>query len=250
MKMKAALLVLTTLVATQALAADYIVVLTNGTKYVATEKWSIRNGKAIIKLKNGQSLQLDPTLIDAAKSEAATKNPMGNLTVLDTGSTPTAAPQSKQAPSLGDVTKLRRQQNTPPPGPAPGTNKQPARGSAQATSLATGAGVGNDVLSKFTAAYENVGLYEYSVTSGAPNTVRAEVTADNEEKVFNAISATSFVMTRSPAVTGTRIDLVELFMKTTNGGAAGRFLMSREDAEILDKKQITRENYFITKVVF
>lgn len=245
MKTRAALLVLATLIAGRSFAADYIVVLTNGTKYVATEKWTVQKGKAIIKLKNGQSLQLDPTLIDAAKSEAATKNPMGNLNVLDTGSTP-SAPQAKQAPSLGDITKLRRQQNTPAPAATPAT-RQAGRAS---TPLAAGAGVGNDVLSKFTAAYENVGLYEYTVTSGSPNTVRCELTADNEQRVFDAISATSFVMARSPAVTGTRIDLVELFMKTTNGGAAGRFLMSREDAEAIDKKQITRENYFIAKVVF
>lgn len=239
-----------TLIAGQSFAADYIVVLTNGTKYVATEKWTMRNGKAIIKLKNGQSLQLDPALIDPAKSEAATKNPMGNLTVLGVESAPTA-PRAKQGPSLGDVTKLRRQQNTPSPATATPATRQAGRaGAAPTTPLASGAGVGNDVLSKFTAAYENVGLYEYTVTSGSPNTVRAEVTADNEQKVFNAISATSFVMTRSPAVTGTRIDLVELFMKTTNGGSAGRFLMSREDAEAVDKKQITRENYFVAKVVF
>ena len=238
------------LITGQAFAADYIVVLTNGAKYVATEKWTVKNGKAIIKLKNGQSLQLDPSLIDAAKSEAATKNPMGNLTVLDVQSTPNA-PQTQQGPSLGDVTKLRRQQKTAPPATAPPPPRQSApRVGAPTPPGATGAGVGNDVLSKFTAAYENVGLYEYTVTSASPNSVRAELTADNEQKVFNAISATSFVMTRSPAVTGTRIDLVELFMKTTNGGAAGRFLMSREDAEALDKKQITPDNYFVAKVIF
>lgn len=250
MKTRAALLVLATLIAGQSLAADYIVVLTNGAKYVATEKWTVKDGKAIIKLKNGQSLQLDPSLIDAAKSEAATKNPMGNLTVLGVQAAPTA-PKAQQGPSLGDLTRNRRQQTNPPPATAAPTSRQPGRaGSAPATAPGTGAGVGNDVLSKFTAAYENVGLYEYTVTSAAPNTVRAEVTADNEQKVFNAISASSFVMTRSPAVTGTRIDLVELFMKTTNGGSAGRFLMSREDAEALDKKQISPDNYFVSKVIF
>lgn len=242
-----------TLIAGQTFAADYIVVLTNGAKYVATEKWTVQNGKAIIKLKNGQSLQLDPSLIDAAKSEAATKNPMGNLNVLGVEAAPTA-PRAQQGPSLGDITKLRRQQQqSPPPVTAAPATRQPggrAGGAAPTTSPSTGAGVGNDVLSKFTAAYENVGLYEYTVTSSAPNTVRAEVTADNEQKVFNAISASSFVMSRSPAVTGTRIDLVELFMKTTNGGAAGRFLMSREDAEAIDKKQISPENYFVAKVIF
>jgi len=248
MKTRAALLVLVTLIAGQS-AADYIVVLTNGTKYVATEKWTVQNGKAIIKLKTGQSLQLDPSLIDAAKSEAATKNPLGNITVLDSGASPSASQTKQAAPSLGDMTRIRRQQNTPPPAATPSTTK-PVRPAVNPTPPATGAGVGNDVLSKFTAAYENVGLYEYTVTSGSPNTVRAELTADNEQKVFNAISATSFVMSRSPAVTGTRIDLVELFMRTTNGGSAGRFLMSRDDAESLDKKQVTSESYFVTKVIF
>lgn len=250
MKTRAALLVMATLIAGQSFAADYMVVLTNGAKYVATEKWTVQNGKAIIKLKNGQSLQLDPALIDTAKSEAATKNPMGNLTVLGVEAAPTP-PKAKQGPSLGDITRLRRQQNNPPPATTGSTTRQPGRaGAVPTTPPSTPTGVGNDVLSKFTAAYENVGLYEYAVTSAAPNTVRAEVTADNEQKVFNAISASSFVMTRSPAVTGTRIDLVELFMKTTNGGAAGRFLMSREDAEAIDKKQISPENYFVAKVIF
>jgi hypothetical protein len=39
-------------------------------------------------------------------------------------------------------------------------------------------------------------------------------------------------------------------MKTTTGGAAGRFKMSRADAEALDSKKITRQDYFIHNVLF
>ena len=48
--------------------ARYIVVLKNGTRYNAREKWTVKNGKALVLLDNGQSLQLDPALIDVAKS--------------------------------------------------------------------------------------------------------------------------------------------------------------------------------------
>ena len=38
------------LVAAQSFAAKYVVVLKNGTNYAAKEKWTIVNGKAIVKL--------------------------------------------------------------------------------------------------------------------------------------------------------------------------------------------------------
>jgi hypothetical protein len=39
-------------------------------------------------------------------------------------------------------------------------------------------------------------------------------------------------------------------MKTTTGGAAGRFQMARADAEALMNKKVRREDYFITKVIY
>ena len=48
--------------------ATYIVVLTNGNRYRATEHWTISGGKAIIHKEDGTTLQLDPTLIDVAKT--------------------------------------------------------------------------------------------------------------------------------------------------------------------------------------
>ena len=39
-------------------------------------------------------------------------------------------------------------------------------------------------------------------------------------------------------------------MRTTTGGAAGRFHVTRDDAQALDAKTITPQNYFILKVLF
>jgi hypothetical protein len=39
-------------------------------------------------------------------------------------------------------------------------------------------------------------------------------------------------------------------MKTTTGGSSGRFQMGRDDANLIDGKAVTREEYFIRKVLY
>jgi hypothetical protein len=80
--------------------------------------------------------------------------------------------------------------------------------------------------------------------------LRAELVADNEDKVFNTLTATAFLMVRNAGIPGTQIDSVELFLKTTMGGSAGRFLMTRDDAAMLDNKSITAQEFFVRKVLY
>ncbi|MEA2490124.1 MAG: hypothetical protein QOH21_1916, partial [Acidobacteriota bacterium] len=51
-------------------------------------------------------------------------------------------------------------------------------------------------------------------------------------------------------ITDANIEMVELFMRTTNGGAAGRFQMTRADAVALDQKTISQHDYFVRKVLY
>jgi hypothetical protein len=230
--------------------AAYIVVLKDGTRYKAKAKWTVQNGKASIVLENGQVLQLDPSLIDAAKSEQVTKIGMSGANVI---SDPTVlaqeAPQRNQQPSLGSQIRLRRQPGaTPAPAtPAPATSA-PAPSITPVTT--TPGEISSEVVEKFQRAFENVGIFEQKVVATGGRSLRADLTADSEDKVFNAISATSFLIVRNAGVTGAQIDMVELFMRTTNGGAAGRFQMSRADAEALDQKRITQQDYFVRKVLY
>jgi len=246
MKKALVLFAFAALFATQSFA--YVVVLKSGAKYDAKAKWTIVNGKAIVLLTNGQSLQLDPSLIDVAKSEQATKAGVGantNVLDLDTGSAETAGTPTQKQPTLGDQIRLRRQQPAPQPAPV---------AAAAAPSVPSFSGASGDmqgaVLDKFERAYENVGIFEKKVTSSGARSVRAELTVDTEERVFNAISATSFLMVRNAGVDNAQIDLVELFMKTTTGGSAGRFQMSRVDADALEKRTLSQHDYFIRKVIY
>jgi hypothetical protein len=233
-----------TLLVSADLSAAYTVVLKDGTRYQAKTKWTIVNGKAIINLQNGQTLQIDPALIDVAKSEQVTKQGLGGATVL--GVQEQAQPSNAQKqPSLGDVVRARRPLQTPTPAPA-----------VQPTSTAPAdvvTPVANDLdrrlSDNFERAYENVGIYEH-VMSGTNRVVRAEITADTEDRVFQAITATAFLMVRNAGVDGVSIDTVELFMKTTTGGNAGKFRMSRQDAEALNTRAMTPEEYFVRRVIY
>jgi len=231
------------LLATANAFATYIVVLKNGQTYKAKAKWTMQNGKAIVQLENGQSLAIDPTLIDVAKSEQTTAAGLGGAKILNTvTNTPAPQPQ-QQEPGLGSAFHLKKSGTAAAPVPAPSQTAPPP-------ALSTNGTLSQEVLDKFARAYENVGLFEQKISSPAPGVVRADLTADSEDKVFNAISATSFLIVRNAGVPGADIKMVELFMKTTVGGSAGRFQMSREDAQALDSKQMSQQDYFIRRVIY
>lgn len=231
--------------------ARYIVVLKDGTRYTAKAKWTVVNGKAIVKLENGQSLQLDPSLIDGPKSEQATKIGLANANVIDLNPNLPQPAQKQQQPSLGSQIKLRQRPtqpktDTPPPAPTPAGSVAPISGAGSLPQSA---------LEKFERAFENIGIFEHTVKSTGAHSVRADLTVDTEDRVFNALSATSFLMVRNAGVDNIQIDMVELFMKSTTGGAAGRFQMSRAEAEAIDKvgpalRQRTLQDYFIRKVIY
>lgn len=222
-------------VSSQALAT-YFIVLKDGSQLRAKAKWTIVGGKAMIKLENGQTMALDPTTIDAAKSEEVTR--MGGASVLGVEQT---SANTKQTSSLGAAIKLRKLPGAAESAPAPVAPPPVATGASQ---------LSTEVVGKFERAFENVGIFEHKVTAAGAHSLRADLTVDSEDKVFNALSATAFLMVRNAGVSGAQVDMVELFMKTTSSGSSGRFQMTRDDAQALDTKQITREEYFIRKVLF
>jgi hypothetical protein len=242
MKKSLWLLAVVALFAANAFAASYWVVLKDGSRYECRQKWTVSNGKASFTTVAGQTFNVDAGQIDAAKSDEATRFGGAQLiTIAGNG-----APQASTAPQqqgLGSQIRLRQvPTNTPPPPVANPSTPPPVTPSSSELRA--------EVLQKFERAYENVGIFEHKVTATSAHSIRAELTADSEEKVFNAISATAFLAVRDAGVPGVKLDMVELFMKTTMGGSSGRFQMTREDAQALDAKQLSKEDYFVRKVIY
>jgi hypothetical protein len=239
MKKSLWLVALVILFASNVFAASFWVVLKDGSRYECKQKPIIANGKATFTTIAGQTFNVEAAQYDPAKSEEATKFKGAQVFTMGGGTT---GPNTQQQQGLGSQIKLRQlPANTTPPPPAP----------APATPAPSGGGeLSPEVLQKFERAYENVGIFEHKVTSLNAHTVHIELTADSEEKVFNAISATAFLAVRDAGVPGVKLDMIELFMRTTMGGSSGRFQMTREDALALDNKQISKEDYFVRKVIY
>lgn len=239
------------LIAAPGVFASYVVVLKDGTQYKAKQRWTVSNGKALISLESGGVLQFDPTLIDTQKTDEVNRLGLGNVKVLAVG-TPAPASSAPERSDLGSMTKLRKPQPRPPSGsPLPGNtpNVPPPPAPSDPVAPRPGA-LDTEVISKFEAAYENVRIFEHNVTSPGPGRLVVKLTTDNEDRVFDAITATAFFMTGVPKSTGQNIDLVELYMQTTNGMAAGRFHMRKPDAEAINSKKLTPSAYFIQTVLY
>lgn len=233
------------LICSQAFGA-YIVVLKDGTRYRAKAKWTMTNGKAMVTLETGQIMAFNPNDIDAAKSDEISKLGLGDVNVIST-QTQTQPQSQKQSTSLGQLVRGARR----PTEPVTTATQTPASPNSTAPAATTTIADQTDPRLKdtFERAYENVGIFEHKI-SGTNRNVRVELTADNEDKVFNAISATAFLIQRNAGLDGNQIDMVELFMKTTTGGSAGRFQITRADADSVSNKVLSLQEYFVRKVIY
>ncbi|HEY5610457.1 MAG TPA: hypothetical protein VIL97_04570 [Thermoanaerobaculia bacterium] len=227
--------------------AVYVVVMRDGTRYKATEKWTVTGGKAIIKLENGSVIQVDPKEIDVAKTDETNRLGLGDARLINTAQSQTPTTSNARKESAFGGVKLRDL----PPSPSAKQTTAPGPAAPQPNKPADDGTVPANIVSKFEKAYENVGLFGARLTSNGSRILHVELAADNEDQVFKAISATSFVLANLAQISnGSSIDMVELYMATMRAGAAGRFHMTPEDAATITNKQMTWQQYYVTKVLF
>jgi hypothetical protein len=225
--------------------AEYIIVLRDGRSFEARAKWKVVDGKAIFELKDGRRMQLDPSLIDVQASETATRSGLGDAKVLQMAQPPTATSRKNQ-PSLGSIAAIRKTQQETAPPQAKAAAPASAQSAAPDEPAAVAGIVDSMVAEKFNAAYENVGLFERKLSLSEAGRLRIDLMADNEDQVFKAISATAFVFANVPS----SYSGVDLFLRTVNGGSAGRFQMSKQDAAALANKQMEWFDYYVKNVIF
>lgn len=247
MKKSLVLFAAATLLAAHAFAS-YWVVLKDGTRYQAKAKPTINGNRATIQMQSGSSLIVDASQIDVAKSEEVTRLGGGEILAVEQPAAGSAA-ISPSTSTLGSQIKLRKLPTQPQAAVAP----QPAN--AIAATQPTGAEVAPGVIEKFTRAFESAGVFEHKINSISKTAIHCELTADSEDKVFNVLSAAAFLVVHNAGVPGAQLDMVEIFMKTTNGGSSGRFQMTQADAQALyaggvgpDRPKL--QDYFIRKVIY
>jgi len=226
--------------------ASYTVIMKDGQRYRAKQKWTVTGGKAIVTLESGQTLSLDPNLINVQESEKVNSQGMDGARVI--ANPDSGAPVAPTTSPLGSITIKRPSSSTSSPATTPTpSNSKPTTASAASGST----NLSNNVIQLFSDAYENVGFFDSKIAGNGPNRLHITMTADNEDQVFKALSATAFMMTKIPTATGEKVEVIDLFLKTINGGSGGRFQMTQTDAADLAKDTQNKwKDYYIRKVIF
>lgn len=212
------------------LFATYTIFMKDGTVYKATKKWEVRNGQAIVTLENGTTLSFDPRLIDVETTEKQNALGLGDARLITTERAP-AQPQNKETP-LGSRVRIR------PRGASGESQASPSESEPAFPQL------DREILNRFQRAYENMGLFGAGITQDGVGELTVRLSANSEDDVFKAISATSVLIDRTP-----EIAKVHLLMATLTGGSAGKFEMTRQDAANLVERRITWQAYFVQKVI-
>lgn len=251
MKKSLALYAAAALLAVQAFAASYWVVMKDGTRYQAKARPVINGNKATFQTMNGGAMTVDAAQIDQAKSDEVTRLGGGELLGVEPNPSTNSPALQQPVSSIGSQIRLRKLPQTPQQQSA----QAPAPSKAIAPTAPNGGEVQGDVVEKFTRAFESAGVFEHKINSISKSSIHCELTADSEDKVFNVLSAAAFLMVHNAGLSGAQLDMVEIFMKTTNGGSSGRFQMTQADAQALyaggvapDRPKL--QDYYVRKVIY
>jgi len=225
--------------------AVYVIILRNGNRVVAQEKYQVKGANAIFRNKTGTLMSVPLDQIDVARTERVNSLNLGDAVALEwvdeAGPTPVPTP----TPSVATLGKIRRGLAAPEadaarPTPTPGISfrDRPYKD--------------RQVEQAFTEGLERSHLYLYRMSEGTrPEYFFIEIQVSGQPEVLKALDAVATTYhilnqtapDRSPA-------RVEIQMLNEAGREAGLFRLSTEDAAELALKKISAEDFFVKHVIF
>ncbi len=221
-------------------ASAYVVKLKDGSLVFARIKYEVKGKKAIITLENGTVTQIDMDKLDVPGTDEYNKKYSGNVIAIDTpeqkvlnapGGPPTPAPR------LSDVARQSKLRGGPE-GAAP-----PAAGSGDAASWQP---VDPLVQAAFSKTFDGAAIPQWRVTNYRGKT-RLLVTTNNEESVFNALSAAARAI-RDLSDRGREVS-IEIMLTSSSHEPAGTFEMTPEQARQLVNGTVAIGDYFVKNVI-
>jgi hypothetical protein len=240
-------------------AAAYTIYLKDGSRIVATEKYSVDGDRALIKLPNGNVTTIKASEIDVPRTEAANTTKLGNAVVLegseirDTPSPPpAAAPELKDLIAAGQVQPraLPEAKRVAPTVEAAGPSGKTPGGVVDYATLPH-----TPLPIETSAAIEKVfyehGLRELSSWRGSkPDRLLIQVTVTSEASTFKAIAVVAKLLDSFHKENRTDVNAVELLMPASQGGRAGQFLLTADQAEAMLNNQLEISAYYVQNLQF
>lgn len=225
----------------------YVVIMKDGTKIFARQKYDVRGGNAIITLENGIVTDIALTQIDVVATDRYNKENAGNVTVMDTPEVRAIQTPPSSRPtrvSLGDYIK----QHPTQPGAPPATTGGPAAGAPAAApppSRASAAPTGDQVIEReVSRILEAAGVMQYRVFAGP----KVTVVAAGEDEVFRALSAAARLTTDLAGIG--KANSLSLEITASDGSDGGKFKLTPDLVAGLNAGSETPSEFFVKNVLF
>jgi hypothetical protein len=259
-----ALLALLALVAAASLllaATAYTIVLKDGHTLVAKEKYTVKNGRAIIILISGTETSVAMDQIDVPKTEQVNKLGLGTGVLVpgspqDIGTVPA---QPRKDETLADL--IHKQGAGPRDVPG---NKRPQKEQAAPGKLMkTKAGFNDlaayprkpyshaDVSAQLQQFFHGQGFEGVEIWEGTQaDRPLIEITASSEGTVFKALNTAANGLLQIRTAFPNRVSAFEVLLSTTGRERAGQFELTPEMATDLVSKKVDVTAFFVKNVQF
>lgn len=240
-------------------APAYLIILKDGTRIEAAEKPVEQGRNFIFKDKLGARKMIAVTEVDPAKTEQANKENYRDAYILgDPAPMKKETEESAKAPSLSEYIRQTKKSDIPVPTPVPAGNpgdpstpqspeRSAHRGSERAMNPVPGNVLDPVTQDAFLRSYQSASIRGARITQAGAGTIRVQAVTDNETVVFGALVGTARGL-KEARTAGRLVEQVELFMATSAGENAGRFLITPEAADSLLNGTVPPARFFVANV--
>ncbi|MEP6769987.1 MAG: hypothetical protein ABJC61_15040 [Acidobacteriota bacterium] len=217
----------------------YNVKLKDGSIIFARTKYEVKGKKAIITLQNGTVTSYDLSQIDIPGTDQYNKDNPGNVLVIDnTGDSQLTVPLPTPNPTVSLQDVIRKKKVS--------LDTRTGRNTAAENATAASNQVDAAVDQAFRKVLDGAGIAQYRLTS-TRGKIRFLATTNNEETVFNTISAAARAVA-DLAARGRDIS-AEIVLTTSGGESGGVFEMTADQARLIVNGNITVADYFLKNVI-
>lgn len=240
------------------LSAAYVIILKDGSKIVAKDKYRIANGRAIITLENGTQTFVAADQIDVAKTEAYNKEYSGNLVL--PGDPQPVGPQETPAPSRGRVlvdlanraatsAPATRRPTTPEPGAGKGVKT--LGGFIDLASIPRRDFPQLEISSEIVQFFRSQGVDGLAIYAGTKaDRPLIEIVAGSEGSVFKALVVAANALLHVRDRFGSKVGAFELLLAAPSRERAGQFVLDQQMATDLVAKNVDVTTFYVSNVQF
>ncbi|HKV12958.1 MAG TPA: hypothetical protein VJ725_32755 [Thermoanaerobaculia bacterium] len=243
------------------LVASYVIYLKDGSTIVAREKYTVKDGRAIIILPNGTQTFVRASEIDVARTDRVNSDgSVGNTVLLPGDPRPVTQPidPNKKEKTLKDL--IANREAAPRDLPASRRNKEEATpgrvgrtraGFTDFSTLARTPYPHLEVASALQQFFHEQGFDEVEIHEGTQgDRPLLELSTNSEASVFKALTTAANALIHIRDLYPQRVAAFEILMTTPARERAGQFVLTPQMAEDLVAKRVEVSSFFLQNVQF